>query len=423
MSRSIFIASMLISGLSVSINAQEAIPQDPFAAEVLIPKASYSHQVVAQSYYQANKINRDNQFNPNLINFPNYQQLSVVDWQLKSHWQSNIQFTSRAIASYEKSNIDDDKNLDLLEGYFSGHSDDYAWQWQLGRVHTQWSNGFNWHLMNVLSPYRNRPYIDIDNPIQQKGWDILSIKYQHQQWFYQLLVADYQRTRTATHQLQYVARLGYQGRNDLSLLVHKIPEQKASIAASYNRLLNNNMSLRAQWKQSSIREQSTQVLIGSQTQRKQYQQALLGLGYTVDAGHDFRLEYLYSQHGFDEADWAHISKRSLLAYHNIFNRRGNGDDYAYLGAALSSLGLGQLRQRYLYLSYASPLSERLWQYRQSVQVNLDDDSQLHRLTLLKSWNNNLTSRVQLEAFNGCSQCEYGLTPNKHNIRFVLNWAF
>jgi len=73
--------------------------------------------------------------------------------------------------------------------------------------------------------------------------------------------------------------------------------------------------------------------------------------------------------------------------------------------------------------FTSPLSDGLWQYRQSVQLNLDDDSQLHRIELLKSWNANLTSRFQFEAYQGCGDCEYGLNPNENTLRAVFKWDF
>ena len=417
--------NLLISVISllfpVVIFAQAGEPVDPFANNSTDTKKEYLHQTSLQTYYQGNTLNRDNLFNPGLTAFPNYQHVSVLDWQLTSQWQSNYQLTARAITQYDKSNLIEDSRVSMLEGAIKWHSDDYQWQWQLGRIHTQWSTGFNWHLMNVLSPYRNRPYIDIDNPNQQKGWDMFTIKYQYNKWFYQLVAADYV-TKNNQHKLQYVARLGYQGEHDFSLLIHKLPTQDINFAASYNKVLTDNITLRTQWSQSSLREQETRILTGNISD-KHYQKLLLGIGYSLASGHDFRVEYLHTQHGFRQDEWNQIIQQSAISNTQIMKNQGNNNDYSYLGAALSSLGRGQLRRNYLYLSYTSPLSSQLWQYRQSIQINMDDDSQLHRLAILKSWNNSLTSRLQVEAFTGCTQCEYGLTPNKHNIRFVLNWAF
>lgn len=407
--------------LAVPVLACPDVPADPFSVAVQPSINNYTHQTSIQTYYQSNKLNRHNLFNPGLTRFENHQQVSVFDWEVKSQWKNNFQLRSRAITQYQKSNLNDDSNANLLEAYIDWHSDDFAWQGQLGRVHTQWSSGFNWHLMNVLSPVRNRPYIDVDNPNQQKGWDMLNVKYQHDKWFYQIAIIDYV-TKSKSHKPQYVARFGYQGLHDFSLLVHKLPEQTASVAASYNQLVSDNITLRAQWSQSAVREQETPILIGN-IENKRYQKFLLGAGYTLNSGHDFRVEYLNSQHGFTKQQWSQIIDKSEIANEKIIKNQANNSDYIYLAAGLSSLGRGQLRQNYLYLSYTSPLSSQLWQYLQSIQVNLDDDSQLHRLAILKSWNNNLTSRLQIEAFNGCAQCEYGLTPNKYNVRFVLNWAF
>jgi hypothetical protein len=39
----------------------------------------------------------------------------------------------------------------VLEAYLNWTSDDYTWQWQLGRIKTQWSTGFNWTRISVAS--------------------------------------------------------------------------------------------------------------------------------------------------------------------------------------------------------------------------------------------------------------------------------
>ncbi len=411
--------------LSTQTKGQSNIPDDPFTNTSQSSPEQYEHKTRLQSYLQTNKTNDKQSFNPGFVEFEQNKQSAVLDWQVKTHWQSNFQARARTIAQYQHSDLQSSSDVTVLEAYLNWTSDDYAWQWQLGRIKTQWSTGFNWNLTNLLKPYRDRPYIDLDDPKQQKGWDMASVRYSKKNWFYQLVIADF-IDESQRHKLQYVARLGSQGSHDFSLLLHKQPEQSLNYAASYNRLITDDITMRFEWSLLQQREQQTQVLlaeIGIEQEQQQWQKYLIGAGYTLDSGHNFRVEYLNTKHGFTSNEWSGITDRSIIAYKNIVNNQADEQDYNYLFAGLNSLNQGQLRQNYLYLMYASPLSTELWQYRQSIQFNLNDNSQLHRFELLKSWNNHLTSRLQIELFNGCRHCEYGLNPNQHSMRLVLNWAF
>jgi len=422
---SLYVCYWLIA-LSLPTSAQSNIPDDPFTNNQKTTPEQYDHKISIQIYLQANNTNDQQSFNPGLVEFEQNNQLAVLDWQVKSHWQSNFQARARTIAQYQHSDTENDADVTVLEAYLTWTSDDYAWQWQLGRIKTQWSTGFNWNLTNLLKPYRDRPYIDLDEPKQQKGWDMATVRYSKNNWFYHVVIADFD-AENQSHKQQYIARIGYQGSHDFSFLLHKQPEQSVNYAASYSRLITDNITMRFEWSLLQDREQQTQVLLDEtgldENKSEQWQKYLLGAGYTLTSGHDFRIEYLNTQHGFTNDEWSEISNKSTTAYQNIINNQANASDYNYLSAALNSLNQGQLRQNYLYLMYASPLSTELWQYRQSMQVNLNDNSQLHRLELLKSWNNHLTSRLQFELFNGCDNCEYGLTPNQHSTRLVFNWAF
>jgi len=415
-----------LSTFSAQTWAKIDIPDDPFTNSKTAAPKQYENKTQIQTYVQNNKINDEQSFNPGLVEFNQNKQLAVIDWQVKSQWQSNFQARARTIAQYQHTDSQSETDTTVLEAYINWTSDDYAWQWQLGRIKTQWSTGFNWNLTNLLKPYRDRPYIDLDDLNQQKGWDMATIKYNKNNWFYHFVVADY-ITEDKNHKQQYIARLGFQGSHDVSVLFHKQPNQNLNYAASYNKLINDDITMRFEWSLLHQREQQTQVLLDEtnlvQNDAKQWQKFLVGAGYTLDSGHNFRLEYLNTKHGFTRDEWSEISTKSTTAYQNVINNQASSQDYNYLSASLNSLSLGQLRQNYLYLMYATPLSNALWQYRQSMQLNLNDNSQLHRLELLKSWNNHLTSRLQFELFNGCSNCEYGLNPNQHSMRLVFSWAF
>ncbi|SFC32338.1 hypothetical protein [Pseudoalteromonas denitrificans] len=404
-----------------NINAQSNIPEDPFAQVSSIKPSPYDHDIDLLAYYQNNQVNNNHLFNPDLVEFNSETQMAIFDWQANAHWKNNLQGKSRVILQSDKNTVETNTNAKVLEANLTWTSEDYSWQWQVGRIKTQWSNGFNWSLTNLLKPYRDRPYIDLDDPVQQKGWDMINVRYTKNKWFYQFVIAEF-NNETHKNKQQYTARVGYQGINDYSLIIHKQPSQDLDFAVSFNRLINDAITFKMEYSFLHQREQQTSSLF-SGIQKNRWQKYLLGSAFTSESGSNYRLEYLNTAHGFSKSEWQIITDNSTQANTNISNNQGSTEDYNYLSAALNSLNYGQLRQNYLYFIYTSALSNNLWQYRQSLQLNIDDNSQLHRLEFLKSWNNHLTSRLQLELFNGCNNCEYGLNPNENSIRLVLNWAF
>lgn len=395
-----------IAALTITLSTAVAneLPDDPFAEDLVVETSPYQNDLSVLGYYQSNKVRNNHRFNPGLVDFDDSDELGVLDWQFRADWQSNIQARMRTAVIWHE----EDTDAKLLEGYLAWSSDDLAWRTRLGRIKTEWSNGYNWSLTNLLRPYRDRPYIDLDDPLQQQGWDMLDVSYGDANWRSALIVGDE----------QYAARFTWQGNVDYSLILHKEESRKLSVAGSLSTLLNDEITLRMEW---NMQQQREQTLSGNLDDT--YHKLMFGGAYTHSSGFNFRLEYLHNQHGYDSTEWRNIEHNSGLAYQNIRQGIAAADDYQYIGNALSSLQNGQLRQNYLYFMLMSNTTESLWQYRQSVQYNIDDNSQLHRLELLKSFNDHFTARLQWEIFNGCDTCEYGLNPNNNNIRLVLKHTF
>lgn len=450
------LSSVFISAFLMAEPLNAAAPLDPFATDDQVPKtrskaslvgfeesvSKWSQSLSVMTYYQANDVNQAQAFNPNLIEFSDNEQLIALDYGAKyllDDVASGLSARTRVLAQYEvqdslSKNSQETDELKALEAYLNWHSQDYFWQAQLGRIKSEWGNGFNWNLTNLLRPYKDQPYSDQDALLQQEGWNTASLRYSQGPWFYQALVAELTDNDVTgvTYQpnQQYALRLGYQGGVDANMVVHKLPSQAVNYAVSVSQLLGDAITLRAQWSLKHQRDQQSSDVLANyasegvdQADVSSWQQVLLGAAYTAQSGANYRLEYLYSEHGFSHNEWDYISNSADAANRNISNGIGSSADYAYITAALDSLNYAQLRQNYLYFMFTSPLSDGLWQYRQSVQLNLDDDSQLHRVELLKSWNANLTSRFQYETYLGCSDCEYGLNPNENTLRAVFKWDF
>ncbi|MDP7592582.1 MAG: hypothetical protein QF552_07775, partial [Litorilituus sp.] len=110
--------------------AKDTIPDDPFTESKKVTPKQYEHKTRIQTYVQNNKINEEQSFNPGLVDFEQNKQLAVIDWQVKTQWQSNFQARARTIAQYQHTDNQSETDTTVLEAYINWTSDDYAWQWQ-----------------------------------------------------------------------------------------------------------------------------------------------------------------------------------------------------------------------------------------------------------------------------------------------------
>ncbi|MFT5162940.1 MAG: hypothetical protein ACI9FJ_001521, partial [Alteromonadaceae bacterium] len=340
--------------------------EDPFASQREQSDSAYTHELSLLGYYQSNNVNRSNRFNPGLTQFSDNDQLGVIDWRVKAQWTEHLQGRLRTIAQWQKDEEDSNSTTKLLEGYLNWTSNDYAWQMQLGRIKTEWSNGYNWSLTNLLRPYRDRPYIDLDDPAQQQGWDMATISYTSGSWHYSAVVADFDEDDSTNSAInssvyltskQYITRIGFQGSNDYELLLHKIPGQTLDAAASFSSLITDEITFRMEWSLQHQREQLTEQLQLPAQSKSSFHQFLLGGAYTAPGGTNFRLEYLKSQHGFTDEQWRQVRSNATVSRDKIDIGQGQQTDYDYLGNALSSLANGQLRQSYLYFMITGTQTE------------------------------------------------------------------
>ncbi|MEH6345065.1 MAG: hypothetical protein V7785_08275 [Bermanella sp.] len=325
----------------------------------------------------------------------------AVDLQVQTQQGENWQALTRVMAT---DNNHEDTQTHVLEAYGSWSSDSKRYGLKMGRIKPQWSNGYNWNLANLLRPYQDRPYLDADNLEQLKGWDLIAANFNYGSWQMAGYVVDLpQSGQSAT--TQQVLRMAYTGNIDGSWLVYQVPGSKPSWAANMSSLFGDHWLIRTEASVEQNREKASTPLSENQ---HEYIKWVVGLAYQSTNAGLFSAEYLYNQHGYSKAEWAFIEELIL-----------NGSETT----SQSQQAVGQLRKHYVYLQYLSEESWDLWQYRQSVQINLDDDSQLHRLEVYKAFNDELSARLQLEYFSGCDTCEYGLAELTLASRLALYWSF
>ncbi|WDE09105.1 hypothetical protein SG34_030515 [Thalassomonas viridans] len=428
----------LVSGPLSQVNAYnpegDPFADDPFADDPFVNEpvaennklnSGHSSRVEFKSYYQDNKLRNTHPFNPGPVKFGDAVSQVSLDVTLESDWQNQWKTRARVYQRYLDNGVKDSNDTYLLEGLVQWQSDNRDLAIEVGRSKPQWSNGYSYDIANMLQPQRSLPYIDQDNALQSKGWDMISGQYFSGPWsFAGYLAASDSRYLDAD--TEAVLRLGYQQDDAFSLLLHKIDGQDLSYGATYSSLLTDSITFRAEWTRHGYRlMEPLQVNSWQRKQKSNYQRFVAGSTYTAAAGWSLTGEYFYNEHGASEKEWQSLTADAAAGAKRIKQNQSSDptSDFNHAFAGLAFMGQGWSRERYLSLMFMSAESENLWQLRLSSQISLDDDSQLHRFELLKSFTGNLSARLQWQVFNGCELCEYGLNPSKNNIRLTASWLF
>ncbi|WP_281557911.1 hypothetical protein [Thalassomonas sp. RHCl1] len=409
--------------------AADPFNNDPFVNEPVAENSVHQSRIELKSYYQDNKLRNSHPFNPGEVKFADGITQVSLDVELESQWQSQWKTRARIYQRYLQENLSgknqDSSDSHLLEGLVQWQSDNRDLVIEAGRSKPQWSNGYSYDIANMLQPQRTLPYIDQDNALQSKGWDMISGQYFSGPWsFATYLVASDSRYLDAD--TEAVLRLGYQQDDAFSLLLHKIDGQDLSFGATYSSLLSDAITFRAEWTRHSYRQiEPLQVNSWQTKDKSNYQRFVVGSTYTADTGWSLTGEYFYNGHGAGEKEWQNLTDDAKASAERIKQNQSSdpATDYNNAFAGLAFMGQGWLRERYLSVMFMSAESDNLWQLRLSSQISLDDDSQLHRFELLKSFTDNLSARLQWQVFNGCELCEYGLNPSKNNIRLTASYLF
>ncbi len=375
------------------------------------------------------------EFNPGL--FPRQdqaQQLSLdndLQWRFSPHWSSAARMAwigeqngyRSEVSHYERQR---DSSALLLEGELSWHSRFRSRQLRIGRIKPQWSQGFNWPVVDLLKPNRSRPSFDQDNLRQQQGVDMINLRWRHQALAVSALVATLDDEQySARH--QSALRLTYEGDLDAGLVWHYIPTLGSQWGLNISRLLGDATSLRFEAALERQRDlASFDLAPGAATPNTnyelgQYWKLLAGLQHSWGQW-DVRGEYLYNQHGYSKAE-----RQQLSAWANDYKAALStaqaGHSYQFFASASQAMAHGQLAKNALYLMYGNGRSSGFWHWQQSVQWNLDDYSQYHQLQLGQRWSDGWSSRLQLEYFHGDKASEYGRLAQQTVARLAVYWSF
>jgi hypothetical protein len=437
--------------LSVSASAALASAQeykDPFSNELSESSKSqdlsssnrgsgyyWNYDISAIAYQQQNSVREDQYFNPGNLQFGERESLLALDFSsqflLGPHFST---FTRLAFIQDYK--VDDggasseEFNAYLLEGYLSSYTSNRRLGINIGRIKPQWSNGYNWSPANLLKPVYDRPNLDTDDLTQQQGWDMAHLDLRYGDWNAGIYIAEVEDNLDrkldhpfADHEYQYALVLNREGDLDTRLVVHQLDGGELNTALGLSALARDNITLRFEgaWELQRELPVASDISYGG-LQDHGYLKAVLGAQMSLKGGWDITAEYLYNEHGYESEEWDQVIEQVDLAKQGLLSVQAPAA-FNFLIDSYELLSVGQLRREYLFFMWGNTRIERKFQYRQSIQYNIDDQSQYHNLELIQNWTEHFSTRLQAQVFSGCESCEFGLIPNEHLLRLSFYYDF
>lgn len=397
-------------------------------AETLLDQIDLRQKL--QATHEVSDLRQQTQFNPEL--FPNeetHKQLAL-DTDAKLPVTTNVSSSARLALFWDQNeylNANDEVTTEtesdalLLEGDLSLHSRYRDKQIRIGRINTNWSQGFNWNVADILKPNRTQPSFDDDNLRQQQGIDMVMTGFRQHDVGYTFIAADvnndYQQDNSP---YQTAARVAYEGDLDVALIWQKLKNSASNWAFTFSSLLTDSTTFRIESAYETQRQlPNINSLATSDTVFEDggYLKSVVSLQTSIKTW-DVSVEYLFTEHGYDKQEQDQWNLQSTF-YEQQLNTINAAQSYQFFGNSSSTLSLGQLNQQYAYFSYGNLRSNQLFSWRQSVQINLQDDSQYHKLELGQKWNSQWESRLQTEWFNGCDKCEFGRVPSEYTVRLSV----
>ncbi|GAB2884846.1 hypothetical protein ACCI51_09590 [Microbulbifer echini] len=425
--------------------SSQVTPSADSLGDTLANTISWGFDTSVIAYYQQNSVKKDQYFNPgNLVFLADESQLALdLSGQLSAGPHLSAYTRVALVEDYQVDDVgdtSDEFNIYVLEGYLSSYTSSRRFGVNVGRIKPQWSNGYNWSPANLLKPVYDRPNLDSDDLTQQQGWDMAHLDLRYGDWNVGLYAAEVEDTLDRNldgpftdSDLQYAIVLNREGDLDTRLVIHQLEGGEVNAALGLSTLARDNITLRFEgaWEQQRELPLASDIQY-TNLQDRGYLKAVLGAQMSLNDGWDITAEYLYNEHGYEAEEWDQLIGQVDLAQLNLielkFSQLGLQSTEAYtafnfLVDSYDLLSMGQLRREYLFFMWGNTRVERKFQYRQSVQYNVDDQSQYHNLEFIQNWTEHFSTRVQAQLFTGCGSCEFGLIPSQNLFRLSFYYDF
>ncbi|WP_444930806.1 hypothetical protein ACJJIF_03195 [Microbulbifer sp. SSSA002] len=382
-------------------------------------------------YHQQNTVRDDAYFDPGLFVFDQRESLLALDlssqFSLGAHFSLYSRFAAIEHYRFDEADVSaKETESHLLEGYVSSYTANRRLGINLGRIKPQWSNGYNWSPANLLKATFDRPNLDTDELTQQLGWDMAHLDVRYGRWNAGIYMAQIEANLEGGGSEsggQYALVVNREGDLDSRLVLHQLEGGSTNVALGLSTLAGDSATLRLEgaWEHQRELPQPGEFTY-TPAEDEGYLKLVLGTQLSFNQGWDITAEYLYNQHGYDDGEWRWIQAQVDQAK-NSLNSARTYEAIAFLSDSLSLLSTGQLRQEYLFFMWGNTRLDKKFQYRQSVQYNLDDKSQYHNLELIQNWTEHFSTRLQAQFFSGCESCEFGLLPAERLLRLSLYYDF
>jgi len=394
----------------------------------------------------------DHDLNPSqsLFHFTEKEYLTAIDLEWTPILTDRSNFRTRGVLLHRR--LDDKEATEgfLLEGYLQWRNSLQNLVLNIGKVRLAWGGGYAWNPTQVLIML---PRASEDEEIKaEEGLEMLQVELAGHNITLTAILArlDDKKTDSRTEiPWQTAARLSFnQEPWEFAAVYHQATGYAAKYGISYTGLVTDALELHGEWSRTGTRDRNRILRLTDGTpmgplylparytytddnRKKDYDQILIGGQATFSRNMNIIVELYRTTHGYDTHEWE-LAGRGIEealredAWANPVYpfTTSLGNPYAgFLKNTLSAIDDSQLRQNYLFLRFTSGETETLWEYEHILISNLDDQSQVHRFILHKSWVDFIQTNLEVTLFRGAGRSEFGLNPYREVYALTLDVTF
>lgn len=425
---------------------QYQVPKDEELESALLPD-SFLATIIGLR--EEKHLRDDFDLNPDgaLMDFNEYVAVTALDLEWNPQLSDMLTVRSRGMLIHEE--IDDSANTgpELMEAYLQWQNSDQTLVMDIGKIKVEWGSGYAWNPVQVVvMPVDSENSIIDDN----EGVSMFRLVWNRPLVTATFLVADLEADAEGSDNPgQLAAKLSLNLEPwEMELVHHQSTETDPVNGISFSGLLSDALEIHGEWTRTRkrdrnrIRKAADGVDMGGtylparfeyavDDRDREYDRFLLGGQYTFSNDINITIEFYRTTHGYDSDEWnlAEMGIEEAMT-DDAWNEQNPpfngsyGNPYAgFLMNTALAIQNDELRQNYLFFRFASGESDNNWEWEQVFILNLDDCSQLHQITLEKTWLDVLSTRLELILFRGDNQSEFGLIPHSESVSLQLSHVF
>ncbi len=451
----LFVYLCFMLGLSsvFPVKAQTVVPEEQFEIQesdaeddTWLPE---SLQMTGVVLVKNRQLRKDYDLNPDgaLFELKEKENRAAIDLDWNPQVTDSIMFRSRGLLTHGQLDDTQESDISLLEGYLQWKNISHTLVTDVGKIKVEWGSGYAWNPTQVLVMPTDDSNTLIDD---HDGVGMIRIAWSKDRITFIAIAADLERDSIKEETpLQSVVKMSLNLEPwEVELLHYQATEIAVVNGFSFSGLLSDSLEIHGEWSRTGERDRhrigkaADGIQMGAAYLPARYEylpdksdddfdRILLGGQYTFSNDINIIIELYRTTHGYSNSEWESAEQGIAESLTGGAWKNPNapfasamGNPYAgFLMNTAAAVRDEQLRQNYLFFRFSSGESDNNWEWEQVLFLNLDDSSQLHQVTINKSWFDTVNSSLEITLFRGDSRSEYGLNPYSETLAFLLEYHF